>query len=76
MMRVVMLLVGGLMLTGGLVACEDDTSSAATDFGVQEGRRPEKDEKRAPPGRADEGGGFQVGDQEQQDAAGDKKPDG
>ena len=52
----VALLAVGLFLPG----CEDEGSSAAAEFGAQEGQRPKDKEKRPPPGPAQ--GGFQEGD--------------
>jgi hypothetical protein len=45
-MLLVALLTVGLFLPG----CEDDGSSAAAEFGAQEGQRPKPKEKRPPPG--------------------------
>ena len=58
LMLVIALLTVGLFLPG----CEDEGSSAAAEFGAQEGQRPKTKEKRPPPGPAQ--GGFQEGDKD------------
>ena len=67
LMLVIALLTVGLFLPG----CEDEGSSAAAEFGAQEGQRPKTKEKRPPPGPAQ--GGFQEGDQD--DDATEPPPD-
>ncbi len=69
MKRLLMLLVVLLMVSLFLGGCEDEGSTAAADFGVQEGQRPKPKEKRPPPGPAS--GGFQEGEDGQ---AGDTPP--
>ncbi len=66
MKRLLMLLVVLLMVGVFVPGCEEEGSSAASEFGVQEGQRPKDKEKRPPPGPAQ--GGFQEGEE---DAAGD-----
>ncbi|MEE8458351.1 MAG: hypothetical protein V3S08_00675 [Phycisphaerales bacterium] len=60
MKRLLMLLVALLTVGLFLPGCEEDGSSAAAEFGAQEGQRPKTKEKRPPPGP--EQGGFQEGD--------------
>ncbi len=60
MKRLLMLLVALLTVGLFLPGCEEDGSSAAAEFGAQEGERPKTKEKRPPPGP--DQGGFQEGD--------------
>lgn len=60
MKRLLMLLVALLTVGLFLPGCEEDGSSAAAEFGAQEGQRPKTKEQRPPPGP--EQGGFQEGD--------------
>lgn len=60
MKRLLMLLVALLTVGLFLPGCEEDGSSAAAEFGAQEGQRPKTKEKRPPPGP--DQGGFQEGD--------------
>lgn len=69
MKRILNLLVILLLVGLFLPACEEEGSSAAAEFGVQEGERPKPKEKRPPPGPAQ--GGFQEGEEGQ---AGDAPP--
>ncbi len=69
MKRLLMLLVVLLMVGLFLPGCEEEGTSAAAEFGAQEGERPKTKEKRPPPGPAQ--GGFQEGEA---GAAGDTPP--
>ena len=60
MKRFLILLVALLTVGLFLPGCEDEGSSAAADFGAQEGQRSKDKEKRPPPGP--DQGGFQEGD--------------
>ncbi len=63
MMRLLMLLVVVLAIAIVMPGCEESGSSAAADFGVQEGKRPKTGEQRPPPGPAQ--GSFQEGEADQ-----------
>ena len=71
MKRLLMLLVVLLMVGLFLPGCEEEGTSAAAEFGAQEGERPKTKDKRPPPGPAQ--GGFQEGEG---GAAGDTPPPG
>jgi hypothetical protein len=60
MMRLLLVILVLLFAGAGFAGCEDEQSSDATELGIQEGRRPSKEEKRPPPGPGQ--GGFQMGE--------------
>ena len=65
MMRLLMVLSLLVALGVGLSGCGgEESSQAASEFGVQEGERPKPQEKRAPPG-PDGSAGFEASDPEQ-----------
>ena len=45
-----------------LTGCQEESSGAAEELGIQKGRRPEKKEQRPPPGPGD-GGSFEQGEE-------------
>ena len=71
MKRFLILLVAMLMVGLFLPGCEDQGSSAAADFGAQEGQRPKPKEKRQAPG----GGHFDEGEHEHDEDEGSEPPD-
>jgi hypothetical protein len=61
MIRLLVVLLVLLFVGAGFSGCEDEQSSQASELGIQEGRRPEPSEQRAPPGPGG-GGAFQQGE--------------
>ena len=50
MMRLLMVLIVLLMVGVAMPGCEEEGSSAAAEFGVEEGQRPKDKPQRQPPG--------------------------
>lgn len=67
MIRLLTILLVLLFATPVLVGCTEESSTQASELGIQEGRRPVKAEKRPPPGPRD--GTFQEGAEEDQDTS-------